>query len=75
MEKIVEDQDSGDEDDPVVREIDVFLSQNMPGVRDPQVRRISSPARECRVLAGGTVRWMWLCHRRRHANSHGKMRL
>ena len=44
MDKVVEDQDSGDEDDPVVREIDVFLSQNMPGVRDPQVRRISSPA-------------------------------
>ena len=56
MEKIVEDQDSGDEDDPVVREIDVFLSQNMPGVRDPQVRRISSAARDCRGLVWSNVR-------------------
>lgn len=42
MDKINEDQETDDENDPVVREIDVFLSQNMPGIRDPQVRRISS---------------------------------
>lgn len=36
MDKINEDQETDDENDPVVREIDVFLSQNMPGIRDPQ---------------------------------------
>mgnify|MGYP006876829743 FL=1 len=46
--------ESGDEDDPVVREIDVFLSQNMKGVRDEQMEEPEAQEEDPDDKVGGT---------------------